>query len=186
VDNHRNSSLSAKIWNIFATYGCAWLWVSLVVATIAAIAPSAITKGVPALSVTFSWLDEFPRVSALLQASPGLSFFMAIVFAPLVEEVLFRMLPLSFGQVLTKLLPKRLAVEYGDNLMRALVIGVCGIGFGFAHGHPINVFIQGFVGFMLGVLYLRNASSQFTSYFSCVAVHAAYNFTVMAAELFAR
>ncbi len=155
-------------WNIFGTYGGAWLWVTLFSAMLQVLLQARIS-GVPPLSVTLSWLARFPEVHAFLQASPGIALFMTLVFAPFVEEALFRMLPLTF------------VLGHSRDRIRAVQIGICGIIFGLAHGSPINVFIQGFVGYMLGRLYVKNAESQLHSYVSCVFVHMAYNFTVLAA-----
>ena len=94
---------------------------------------------------------------------------MALFFAPVVEEAVFRMLPLTF------------VLGRNRDKVRAVVIVICGIFFGAAHWRlmPFSVFIQGFTGIMLGRLYIKNANSQLTSYFSCVLCHALFNFTVM-------
>jgi len=154
--------------NIFAAYGISVLWVVIVVNILQALlAPAVAEPSIPVLSVMFAWLDSFPTLAAAVKASPGLSVFMAVVFAPFVEEALFRMLPLTLVQTSR------------PQVVRAVVIAVCAIIFGWAHGSPLNVFIQGFVGLMLGWLYLKNATSQWASYISCVMVHAMYNLTVI-------
>ena len=157
--------------HILAAYGGAFLWVTAFVTVLRlVIQPGAIGGHLPPLSATFSILSMFPTLAAKVAADPAMSIFLAIFFAPITEEVLFRMLPLTFAQ------------KHNDpRFTRAMVVGICGIVFGLAHGHPINVFIQGVVGLCLGWLYLKNSESQMTSYLSCVMVHAAYNFTVMMA-----
>ena len=158
--------------HIFAAYGGAFLWVTFFVTVMRLMmAPSAIGTNFPPLSASLTLLATyFPELAAKVKADPALMLFMAIFFAPVTEEVLFRMLPLSFAQ------------KHNDpRFTRAMVIAVCGIVFGLAHGNPMNVFIQGVVGLLLGWLYLKNDESQMTSYLSCVFVHAAYNFTVMMA-----
>ncbi|HTM68309.1 MAG TPA: CPBP family intramembrane glutamic endopeptidase [Candidatus Binatia bacterium] len=156
------------VWNIFATYGASWLWVSYLVLALSA-SIGATHARMPVVSVTFHLLSFFPPVAAFLQASPGTAVFMGLVFAPVFEEMVFRMLPLT------------LVRGKSPETIRAVQLAVCGVLFGIAHGSPINVFIQGFVGYMLGRLYMKNHNSQFTAYVSCVLVHAAYNFTVLAA-----
>lgn len=162
-------SFQAKVWNIFATYGAAWLWVCVFVTAMSA-AAGATAAAIPPLSVAFSWAEWFPPIAQYLRASPGATLFMGLIFAPVFEEAVFRLLPLT------------LVGDKSPEKVRAVQIAVCGILFGIIHGHPINVFIQGFVGYMLGVLYMKNRSSQFTAYISCVFVHAAYNFTVLVAS----
>ncbi len=158
------------VWNIFATYGCSWLWVAYLGMMLSAVVGGGLRVGVPVLSATFHWLGYFPPVMRFLQASPGTAVFMALVFAPVFEEMVFRMLPLT------------LVRGKSPEAVRAVQLAVCGVLFGIAHGSPVNVFIQGFVGYMLGRLYMKNHNSQFAAYISCVFVHAAYNFTVLAAS----
>ena len=154
--------------NIIAAYTLSWLWVISVLAIMRALMPQAtVDIDLPFLSVLFAWLPHFPGLQGALAASAGLSVFMAVIFAPFIEEALFRMFPLS------------LVIGLKREQVRAVLIAVCAIIFGWAHGSPLNVFIQGFVGLMLGWLYLKNNTSQWASYISCVIVHAAYNLTVI-------
>lgn len=154
--------------NIFTAYGLSVMWVVIVVNILKSLlAPAMANPSIPVLSVMFAWLDHFPQLAAAVNGSPGLALFMTLVFAPFIEEALFRMLPLTLVQ------------QSRPAVIRAVIIAVCGIVFGWAHGSPLNVFIQGFVGLMLGWLYIKNASSQWASYISCVAVHAMYNLTVV-------
>ncbi len=158
--------------NIVAAYTLSWVWVVCVLALMRALLPSAVVDiELPFLSVLHAWLSKFPGLQAELAASTGLSLFMALAFAPFIEEALFRMFPLSLVSGLKR------------EQVRAVLIAVCAIIFGWAHGSPMNVFIQGFVGLMLGWLYLKNNTSQWASYISCVIVHAAYNFTVIMTSL---
>ncbi len=155
--------------NIVAAYALSWLWVVMVLAIMRALLPQQATVDVqvPFLSVFYSLLQFSPPLQEAIAASAGLSLFMALVFAPFIEEALFRMFPLTLVGGLSR------------DRVRAVLIAVCCIIFGWAHGSPLNVFIQGFVGLMLGWLYLKNNTSQWASYISCVIVHAAYNFTVI-------
>lgn len=163
------TSLRQMAWNICGAYGAAFFWVLLVITLVpAAILPSSGGTRFPDLSVTIYWLKVIPATHALLKANPEVAVFMSLIFAPVVEEAIFRMLPLTF-----------VAGRRPDKV-RAVVIVICGIAFGLAHRHPMAVFIQGAVGFMLGWLYLRNSQSQLSSYLSCVLVHFMYNFTVIA------
>src|SRR5689334_459059 len=101
------------VWNIFATYGCSWLWVSyLAMALAGAIGSRHADVGV--LSATFHWISYFPPVKAFLQASPGTAVFMGLVFAPVFEEMVFRMLPLT------------LVRGKSPEAVRAVQLAVCG------------------------------------------------------------
>lgn len=158
--------------NAFAAYGLALLWVMGMVLWLSVLVrPTQIMGGIEPLSVSIRWFMASPELRRILMASPILSIFMGLVFAPLVEEAIFRMLPLTFME------------GWSGNKIRVVVICVCGILFGILHGSPINIFIQGFVGMTLGFLYLKNGPNQIFSYLSCVCVHAAYNFTMLAIYL---
>jgi len=159
-------------WNAAATYGIKWLWVVMVVALLRALLPASLASpdaygSLPLFSVSASLAKYLPFVQEYFAAVPGLYVFMLLVFAPVIEEAVFRMLPLTIVQ------------GTRPELVRAVLIVVCGIVFGIAHGSPMNVFIQGVGGVLLGLLYLKNDNSQWSSYASCVVVHAAYNFTVL-------
>jgi membrane protease YdiL (CAAX protease family) len=158
-----------KAWNAMAAYGIAWFWVTLFVAALQIILQTVglAMYGMPPLSVSLRWLYAVPSLRNVMETSPELAFAMTVFFAPVVEEALFRMLPLT------------LVLDKGQDKIRAVSIVVCGILFGMAHGHPFNIFIQGVVGLMLAKLYVKNSSSQLSAYLSCVAVHAAYNLTVL-------
>lgn len=169
MDQPIRRSFREMVWNIFATYGCSWLWVTYLVMTLSASIGGHVQAGIQPLSVTFRLLSFFPPIAAFLAASPGTAIFMGLVFAPVFEEMVFRMLPLTF------------VIGKSPEKIRAVQLAICGVLFGIAHGSPMNVFIQGFVGYMLGRLYVKNHNSQFAAYISCVFVHAAYNFTVLAA-----
>lgn len=164
----RRRSPRELVWNVLATYGLSIFWVIIAVALMrAALGEDSVFAHFPKVSVIFSWISRFPQVEDLLVKSFGLSIFMALVFAPVVEEAIFRMLPLTF------------VVGRHPDKIRAVVIVICGIFFGMAHGHPLKVFIQGFLGMMLGFLYVKNHNSQFKAYLSCVIVHAMYNYTIL-------
>jgi len=161
--------LSELAWNALATYGLSLFWVTIAVAVIKlALGLGNVFADVTGIDVIFVWLPYFPAAESAVAKSTGLSLFMSLAFAPFVEEAVFRVLPLTvFGRDPEKRL--------------AAIIVICGIFFGLAHGHPLKVFIQGFLGMMLGFLYVRNKNSMLTGYLSCVAVHFMYNYTVLMA-----
>lgn len=102
-----------------------------------------------------------------------------VMFAPLVEEIMYRMGPLAVGRAARSLLRKVGLESNGRELVALAVLGGCVLAFGLAHGSVANILLQGVIGGMWGILYLKNANSWVTSYLSCVLVHGAYNFTTM-------
>jgi membrane protease YdiL (CAAX protease family) len=155
---------------IAITYGVKWFWVVVIISLFRALLPPSIISiegSLPVFSASVSLAKFFPPVEQYFSQVPGLYVFMLLVFAPFIEEAAFRMLPLTLVQ------RKR------PEIVRAVVIVICGIIFGLAHGSPLNVFIQGVGGILLGMLYLANDRSQLSSYMSCVIVHSAYNFSVL-------
>ena len=167
-----NRHRSGHVRNILAAYGLSWFWVVAVVTILQAVLPvSGAGIKMPVLSVLYALSGLIPSLGWLGDASSGLGLFMVLIFAPVIEEALFRLLPLT------------LVLDKHPDKIRAVQIAVCGIIFGWMHGSPLNVFIQGFVGLMLGWLFVKNYSSQWAAYFSCVIVHALYNFTVIMTAL---
>lgn len=55
--------------------------------------------------------------------------------------------------------------------------------FGILHGGYANIFIQGALGLLLARLWFRQGKSLLWQYLSMVAVHAAYNFSVLTVNL---
>ena len=168
--------------SVFSAYGLAWLWVSTVIVLLLAVA-SMRASGVPGLTFTDSYvISQVPALRLYLAASPWAALFAMLVFAPLFEEALFRMFPLSFALVMGGLLQGKFE-RRGRNFIRATLIVVCCLVFGLLHKpHSFfNILVQGFVGLTLGRLYLKHSDNQLKSYGACVLVHAMYNFTVLAA-----
>lgn len=174
--NFRKIGDKDMVKNVLAAYGTSWFWAVIAVGIIASLVaatgtPTDASAKMGFLSVMFSWLPSIPVVGEFMAQSPGIFIFMALIFAPFVEEAVFRYFPLTF------------AIDCDKRKLRAVLIVVCGIFFGLAHGHAFNVFIQGVVGYILGLLYVKNHRSQIGAYFSCVALHSMYNFTVLMTHL---
>lgn len=168
MDDRKVPTWREMLVNVFGTYGVKWLWVTIIISVLnALLSESLVGAHIPVFSASFGLLNSLGLWQKYFAANAGLTVFMLVFFAPFVEEVLFRMLPLTLVQ------------GCRPQIVRAVLIAVCGIVFGWLHGSPLNVFIQGVGGIMLGCLYLANSRSQLTSYFSCVFVHAMYNMTVL-------
>lgn len=83
---------------------------------------------------------------------------------PLIEELVFRFLPLRIF--------KELSIY--ENIKWYIVIMSACI-FGWMHGTSVNILVQGILGFAAGWVYIKNNNS----YWSAVILHALYNFMVM-------
>lgn len=84
-------------------------------------------------------------------------FFLACVFAPVWEEIAFRYVPLT------------IASRYFKKSFMQIAIGSA-IFFGYIHGSPINIMIQGVFGLLFTIVYIRNGLSY------AIASHALWNF----------
>ncbi len=177
--NSQGSPFRQYVRSMFAAFGSAWLWVSAVTLLLTLMFSGG-TIGLPEMTVTHRLISAVPALHGMLAARPTVSLFATLVFAPLFEEALFRMLPLSLALVLGGLLHDRFA-HHSRNLIRSVLIVVCCLIFGIMHGSVLNVFIQGMVGLVLGRLYLRHSEHQGRAYLACVLVHAMYNFAVLCA-----
>lgn len=88
-------------------------------------------------------------------------FFWACIMAPLWEEYAFRHFPLT------------VAKKLGIDPIRTLIF--TSILFGLGHQGLVGLLLQGVGGFIMGYIYLRNGYS----YWSSVAMHFLWNFTVI-------
>jgi membrane protease YdiL (CAAX protease family) len=89
----------------------------------------------------------------------AIDFFFGCLIAPLIEEVLFRHLPLQIIKATGK-----------DRLLIPTIL-FTSIVFGLMHQGSISILIQGVAGFIMSVLYLRNNYS----YWSSVCLHFLWN-----------
>jgi len=89
-----------------------------------------------------------------------------ITAAPLLEELIFRFIPIS------------LALKFdwfkSDEKAQILLVALIACAFGYMHGGTYNIAIQGVAGFAFGWVYIKNGMS----YWSSVAAHAFYNFLI--------
>jgi len=88
--------------------------------------------------------------------------FRCCVFAPLWEELAFRHAPIL------------IAKEFGIRRFLLPVLIISSILFGYLHGGPENVLIQGIYGFIFACVYVKNDFS----YRSSVIIHSMWNIFV--------
>jgi len=86
-----------------------------------------------------------------------------LLVAPLVEELIFRHIPISLLKDTQLFKDKSI-----------YFIAILGIIFGAIHGGFYNILIQGVAGFAFGWVYLKNGMS----YWSAVSAHFLYNFMI--------
>ena len=140
--------------------------------------PGDFSKNVPVLGVVvnYYWLhwDSTGLSEALNSPFAVAGVLGAVLFAPLLEEVVFRWL--FCGSAASdndgKILPK------GKGL--GVILAGSFILFGLAHGHGyFSVMLQGVGGLWLARLWFCNGTNHWSSYFSCVAAHSLYNISVI-------
>lgn len=140
----QNKTFISKILTIIAAYALCMFWSNFASAIIT-------TLGYP-YDETITFTTE----------SDAHAFFYAIIFAPLWEELAFRYAPITIAKNLGK-----------ENLWPTIVGMSCF--FGWIHySNPESILLQGVIGLILSVLYIKNGYS----YWSSVIVHALYNLTV--------
>jgi membrane protease YdiL (CAAX protease family) len=91
----------------------------------------------------------------ILNSPPLLIFIVAVIIAPIIEELLFR-----------KFMIDRIS-QYGD----LLAIIVSGVAFGLFHGNFYQFFYAAFLGILLGYVYTKTGNVKYT-----VAIHMIINF----------
>jgi len=84
-----------------------------------------------------------------------------LIFAPLLEEVMYRLVPFKILQN-TQI--------FKENTWWFVILSA--IIFGYGHGSILNIYIQGVAGFFFTWAYIKNGMS----YWSAVATHFLYNF----------
>lgn len=111
------------------------------------------------ISMILHWVNGWQANSHIYDMKQYL--FFACFLAPLWEELAFRYVPITFAKSLGK-----------DFILPAIVLS--SIVFGWGHGAGIiSLLIQGMMGFVLSLLYIKNNYS----YWSSVIVHSAWNIT---------
>lgn len=87
-------------------------------------------------------------------------FFITVLLAPFWEEAVFRYFPIQIAR------------KCGLNSFLMPFMILSSIIFGISHGSPINILIQGSMGFLMACIYVKNGFS----YWSSVVIHALWNF----------
>lgn len=124
------------------------------------------------LLIIIGWVSIVAHVLPLITGDPrsvsdhgfSLSFlFFACILAPITEEMVFRVLPLT------------LARKLDDKVIVATVLA-SSIIFGWAHRNgAYSIMFQGVMGFVFACVYIKNGYN----YWSSVALHALWNLTCM-------
>jgi membrane protease YdiL (CAAX protease family) len=155
---------------VFAAYGASILGVLCAAAAIKLALNATVTGApIPILSIIAEWAMRNEKSAQFFAQNPKLNLFVILAFAPVIEEGI-RVTVLTFCKRFTR------------DEIRAVVIVLSGVMFGWVHGSPLNVPIQGLVGAMIGWMfvgmYLKRGYGQMSAYFACIGVHFMYNLTV--------
>ncbi len=174
-----HKTLGARVGEIGFTVFLMWFGMLLVVGFFqkTGMMPGDFSKNVPILGTIVNyWLQSNHTTLAESLNSPlaVAGVLGAVLFAPLVEEIIFRWL-----------FCRGWASDHEGNILphgKGLGIILAGsfIAFGLAHGHGyFSVMLQGVGGLWLARLWFRNGPNHWSSYFSCVAAHSLYNISVI-------
>ncbi len=164
----------SRLYSIGGTVGLMWLWLMILVIGGYLFSNSFGNQILahPLLGITPNVLmrETGMDIAHLTAQSLGGALFAACIVAPFLEEAVFRwFFVMRAGRN-----------AEGRPIDWSWLIVFSGVAFGFLHTFNYSgVFLQGVIGFMLALLWYRNHPGSKTSYFSCVAAHAAYNFSVI-------
>lgn len=162
--------------DVGSTFAATWLWVTVLLAVVGLIAKLTESLGIlpdtATVEVTAYWYYRLVDRAWSREVTDG-SFwehmFLVVIAAPLIEEAIFRWLVCSIGERLENL-----------RLKWPVIIVFSFLIFGLLHPNRVySIALQGVSGLLFARLYLKyKGEDQLAAYASCVAVHAAYNFSV--------
>lgn len=171
------ASLKEINWHeVGYTFAITWLWVTTLLAVVGLIAK--LTESLQLLpdtatvEVTAYWYYRIVDRAWSREVTDG-SFwehmFLVVIAAPLIEEAIFRWFVCSVGERLEQL-----------RLKWPVIVVFSFLIFGLLHPNRVySIALQGVTGLFFARLYLKyKGKDQLAAYASCVAVHAAYNFSV--------
>ncbi len=141
-------SLTSKVANIAIAAGLSIFIVAITVSILTHLIPYFDTK----LAVKDIPLNQIIR---------------GLTIAPLGEELVFRLIPLSLFSILLK------KTELFEEV-KWYIVAIIACVFGYIHGGFYNIYIQGVAGFFFGWVYIKNGMS----YWSAVIAHFLYNFMI--------
>lgn len=150
LDNPEKSFFG-KIRNIGFVFALNLIWLSIIAAFLNYINPSEL----------YSYVNSVKISTSLSPTVIGMFFFMCI-WAPIWEEAAFRYAPIT------------IAKNFGSQFLIPVII-ISSVLFGWGHGHgPLSLLIQGIMGFIFSLLYIKNNFS----YWSSVTAHFLWNFSL--------
>lgn len=128
----------------------------------------------------FTGKDILQQVELAVAGSFPVVFFFACLLAPFWEELAFRWYPLKTrlrerDETALDESKKKILTEIGQRPIYPVVILVCFIIFGLAHGGAINILLQGVTGLLMAYVYLRNGRCLW----SAMLYHALFNGAIL-------
>ncbi len=178
-----HKTFGARAIEVLATVALMWFSMLFVVTFFKIILPDSVdyATSIPAMGVSLNWWLDSQNLTlghAFSSVLGVLGVLGIIMFAPLLEEPLFRGLPCSVASDNNGELRPRWGIF--------VVIVVSFILFGLAHGHGyFSVMLQGVGGLFLARLFFRNGPNTRTSLLSGMAAHSLYNISVVIVTWFA-
>jgi membrane protease YdiL (CAAX protease family) len=171
-----NRSFWSRAQETFAAFAYVWLWVLffnllLQLSGLVASVPVPDTGALLGVLPNYILRHEHLTLKMAVSSELGWTLFGACVAAPFLEEIIFRGAVCSWA-----------SNDDGTIKPRGIWTILAGsfIIFGILHGQGLySVMVQGVGGLIWANLWFRNGPSQRASYFSCVAAHALYNFSVV-------
>ena len=153
---------------VLATVARSFIWVMVVLFIFLKIGLiSSICSNVN-FSVWFLNQKDVSLSQAFGSAFAVFQFLGTLVFAPFLEELVFRVLPCVLATDDSGKLRPRIGVP--------IVLFGSFFAFGYVHGQGyLSIIIQGVLGLFLLRLFLRNGPRIWVAYLSCVAAHSMYN-----------
>lgn len=159
------------------TFALSHLWVMAVLLFVNVLYFANVTLGGPPEVVSIApWplAEAVPEVTAETGVGTFVLFFLTTcVFAPFVEEAFRAAILQGFCE----------DEKTGEMKKFFIILAMSVIFFGMIHGGYWNILIQGALGLLLARLWFKVGRNQKWQYLSMVAVHAAYNFSLVGVDL---
>lgn len=130
------------------------LWEQLPLYYILIVALNLIGNGVAHVFFPPSEVNEHTeRIISAVQQEGALSmYFFGVVYAPIVEEITYRLIPITLIFTLTRVVLPYVLPEFLLVLCCSVLVSAH---FGYVHGGPVNILLQGVSGLVFTVMFLK-------------------------------
>jgi len=159
------TSFTGRLELALAGFAVSMIWLVLVVTFLKFIIPPD-----PGFTLKSMLLNDI-GVNSLVPGSMIFPFVMACISAPIWEELAFRVGPAKLAQAFGKQFG---STDFEYNLLFPIFI-IASCIFGWGHGGPVNIWIQGIDGAIMAIVYIKSGYAWWTN----MMVHFMLNFTLM-------